>query len=81
MAKGALPKYPKNHQVGMRVPKGGSDCAKCEHVRNAGTECNQPQFVAWNGSERLPAPADAYCCDFFDARTTRRTARELRREK
>lgn len=79
--KGALPKYPADHAVGMRVPKGGSDCAKCAHVNNANTECDQPQFVAWNGDRRLPAPATEYCCDFFETRTRKRSARELRREK
>lgn len=79
--KGKLPKYPADHQVGMRVPKGGSSCAKCVFVREADTECAQKDFIAWHGSDHLPAPADSYCCDFFTTRTTKRTARDLRREK
>lgn len=78
-----LPKYPKDHQVGMRVPKGGSSCSKCEYVRNNGKECAQKLFQKWNGSNKLPAPADSYCCDFFtiEKRTTMRSAKELRPEK
>ncbi len=76
-----LPKYPKDHKVGMVVPKGGSSCEKCNFVRNAGLECVQKQFVAWNGSEDLPAPANEYCCDFFETRTTPRTAKDLRARK
>lgn len=64
-SKGKLPRYPANHKVGMRVPKGGSDCARCEHVR--GQDCEQKDFVQWNGSHRIPAPTDEYCCDFFEA--------------
>lgn len=58
--------YPADHQVGMRVPKGGSNCAKCEYVN--GQDCTQEQFVKWNGSEVIPAPTDSYCCDFFSVK-------------
>jgi len=61
-----LPNYPKDHQVGMVVPKGGSNCAKCEYVR--GQKCTQKDFVRWNGSAKIPAPVSSYCCDFFEAR-------------
>lgn len=47
----------------MRVPKGGSDCAKCEYVD--GQNCTQKDFVKWNGGNKIPGPIDAYCCDFF----------------
>lgn len=66
--KGRLPNYSADHKVGMRVPKGGSDCAKCEYVRQNGKACANSQFVKWNGSNMLPAPADEYCCDFFEAK-------------
>jgi hypothetical protein len=67
-AKEAKPKisYPADHQVGMRVPQGGSDCAKCKYVRQDGAACANQHFIAWNGSKFLPAPADKYCCDFFE---------------
>lgn len=58
--------YPGDHKMGMRVPKGGSSCAKCEYVRNDNKDCAQKNFVAWNGSPKLPAPADEYCCDFYE---------------
>jgi len=81
-----LPKYPKDHPVGMVVPKGGSSCAKCKFVRNAGLECVQKDFAKWFGGENasdvtLPAPANEYCCDFFETRTEKRGAKELRVEK
>lgn len=60
--------YPGDHKMGMRVPKGGSSCAKCEYVRNDNQDCAQKNFVAWNGSPKLPAPANEYCCDFFETK-------------
>lgn len=59
-----LPDYPKDHLVGMRVPKGGSDCAKCEYVD--GQNCKNKLFTKWQGSDRIPAPTDEFCCDFFE---------------
>lgn len=59
-----LPKYPPDHQVGMTVPVGGSDCAKCEYVE--GQNCTNENFVKWNGSEEIPDQTDRYCCDFFE---------------
>lgn len=60
-----LPKYPADHRVGMRVPHGGSDCAKCEY--HEGQRCRKKEFVRWNGSDLIPAPINSYCCDFFEA--------------
>ena len=59
-----LPDYPQDHQVGMRVPKGGSDCAKCEYVE--GQRCKNANFIRWQGSDKIPAPLDEFCCDFFE---------------
>ena len=59
-----LPVYPADHPLGMRVPKGGSNCAKCEYVR--GQNCKEEHFIEWNGSNKIPAPIDEYCCDFFE---------------
>ncbi len=61
-----LPTYPTDHKVGVRVPQGGSDCAKCEY--NKGQNCREKHFIKWNGSNRIPAPTDQYCCDFFEAK-------------
>lgn len=56
---------PVNHQLGMRVPKGGSNCAKCKFLKSP-TECGNAAFVKWNGSAKLPAPANRYCCDLYE---------------
>jgi hypothetical protein len=48
----------------MRVPKGGSNCAKCEYVQ--GQNCKEEHFIQWNGGVRIPAAVDSYCCDFFE---------------
>jgi hypothetical protein len=60
--------YPPDHPLGMIVPLGGSDCAKCKYVRNKNLDCDNDYFVNWNGSHKLPAPADEYCCDFFESK-------------
>jgi hypothetical protein len=49
----------------MVVSKGGSNCAKCEYVRNNNKDCAEPHFQFWNPGPILPAPADIYCCDFW----------------
>lgn len=63
--KGTLPDYPADHQVGMEVPEGGSNCDKCEYLKAKQT-CGQPQYVEWNGSDKIPVKTSKYCCDFFD---------------
>jgi hypothetical protein len=55
---------PPDHQLGMKVPKGGSMCANCDYLADPQT-CGNPGFVKWNGSGQLPAPADEYCCDLY----------------
>lgn len=59
-------KYPPDHQPGMQVPQGGSDCAKCEYVR-PGNTCSNQYFIAWNRSNKIPEPIDQYCSDWFEA--------------
>jgi len=70
-AKNKQAEYPSDHRPGMKVPKGGSSCAKCEYLDKASTHmapiCNNRYFIKWNGSRRLPAPADEYCSDWFEA--------------
>jgi len=58
--------YPAGHKLGMRVPKNGSDCEKCEYV--SGKDCTNTIFVKWNGSEAIPLPIDEYCCDLFETK-------------
>ena len=65
MSSHKLPIYPSNHAVGMVVPKGGSNCAKCEYLR--GQNCAEKHFQQWNGGPKIPGPVDSYCCDFFEA--------------
>jgi hypothetical protein len=60
-----LPVYPPDHPMGMIVPKGGSNCAKCDFVRPGGN-CAEKLFQQWNGGPKIPGPIDSYCCDMFE---------------
>lgn len=55
---------PEDHQLGMKVPKGGSMCANCKFLASP-TTCGNEGFVKWNGGPKLPFPADEYCCDNY----------------
>lgn len=59
-----LPKYSADHQVGMEVPDGGSNCDKCSHLSGP-QKCDDKEFIEWNGSEEIPVKTSRYCCDFF----------------
>jgi hypothetical protein len=61
-AEEALPSY---HELGMRVPKGGSMCANCRFL-SSDTTCGNERFVRWNGGATLPAPKNQYCCDLYE---------------
>ena len=54
--KSKLPAYPADHKLGMKVPEGGSDCAKCEYVSEDEKKCGNSSFVKveWLG---VSAPA------------------------
>jgi hypothetical protein len=67
---------PAGHEIGMRVPHGGSNCAKCEYVSSDGKSCGNDFFQKWNGGKKLPEPAADYCCDFFEAGTRKKTISE-----
>lgn len=56
---------PEDHQLGMRVPKGGSMCANCKFLEGKNL-CGNKAFQKWNGSDMLPYPANEYCCDLYD---------------
>lgn len=60
--------YPADHQAGMRVPKGGSDCQKCRFLGSDRKTCTNQNFIRWNGSNLIPAPIDEYCSDWFEPR-------------
>ena len=60
-----LPEYPPDHKPGMKVPKGGSMCKNCEYLVD-GDQCRNEYFIKWNGSSKLPAPADEFCSDWYE---------------
>lgn len=62
------PEYPKDHVAGMRVPKGGSNCAKCEYLADNQTDCTNEYFQKWNGGPVIPGKIDEYCSDWFEAK-------------
>jgi hypothetical protein len=58
---------PADHKPGMRVPEGGSMCANCEYLKDEKKGlCENPHFVAWNGSAKIPAPIHEYCSDWYE---------------
>jgi len=61
-----IPFYPLDHKAGMVVPKGGSNCEKCEYLGTDRATCTNVYFIAWNRSNVIPAPIDSYCSDWFD---------------
>lgn len=58
-----LPAYPPDHKLGMEVPNGGSNCAKCSFWD--GDDCENKTFREWNGSGDIPVAPERYCCDFW----------------
>lgn len=62
---------PANHQLGMRVPKGGSMCANCEYLADP-THCGNEGFIKWNGGAKLPHASDEYCCDLYGLKSKAR---------
>ena len=65
---------PPNHQPGMAVPKGGSSCASCEYFKGD-MKCGQPDFIKWNGSDKIPAKSpDEYCSDWWESATEEKTS-------
>lgn len=60
---------PDNHNAGMKVPKGGSSCANCKFLGEDKKSCGNKYWITWNGGDsKLPAPADEYCSDWFEAK-------------
>lgn len=53
--------------VGMEVPEGGSNCQKCEYLKDEAKRiCGNPRFIKWNGSSKIPKPVSRYCCNYFN---------------
>lgn len=63
----AVKALPEDHQLGMRVAKGGSMCGNCEYLKSP-TECGNRAFVRWNGGAELPEANDEYCCDLWEGK-------------
>lgn len=57
--------YPPDHQPGMKVSKGGSSCLTCEYYKGDST-CGNEYFKKWMGSDKMPAPPDEYCSDWWE---------------
>jgi hypothetical protein len=58
--------YPKDHEPGMKVPKGGSSCASCKYLRPE-LECSNEYFQKWHGSNKIPTKdASSYCSDWYE---------------
>jgi len=62
--------YPPDHKPGMKVPVGGSNCQKCRYLVKGG-RCSNDYFVAWHGSDKIPAPVSEYCSDWFEPKNPR----------
>src|ERR1700731_879626 len=62
-----VPQYPDDHVAGMAVPKGGSNCAKCEYLADNKTDCTNEYFQKWNGGPVIPGKIDEHCRDWFEA--------------
>lgn len=63
------------HKVGMRVPTGGSSCAKCKFYREVDGEdhCVNREWVdapvkkgGGGGDTPLPKAANKWCCDYYE---------------
>lgn len=59
--------YPSNHKAGMKVTKGGSMCANCKYYYvSDGPKCDNAHWNKWSQTTLIPAPADEYCCDWWE---------------
>jgi hypothetical protein len=59
---------PPSHQPGMRVTKGGSCCANCKYWNETSKLCTNKYYIKWNGDDKIPAPADEFCSDWWEAK-------------
>jgi hypothetical protein len=52
---------PPRDRWGEVVPKTGTHCVNCEYFEGQMT-CSEPNFIAWNGSNKIPASTpETYC--------------------
>ena len=64
--KGVTITHGAGHELGMSVPIGGSDCAKCKYVDVQ--DCTNKIFIKWNGGPVIPDATNSYCCDEFETK-------------
>jgi hypothetical protein len=58
---------PPRERYGERVPHGGTMCANCEYLIDRENRiCRNENFIAWNGSNRIPGEIDAYCSIWWE---------------
>lgn len=60
------PVLPKHHVAAIQVPIGGSSCVTCEYLKPDGKSCGNQYFIQWNGSDKLPFPANEFCSDWYE---------------
>lgn len=64
--------YPPNHKPVLEVPKGGSSCANCKYVSQDKKQCSNTYFIQFNGSNKLPYPANSMCSDWWEGKDSAR---------
>lgn len=60
------PRYPRDHEPAMRVPKGGSSCANCRFLGKNRRTCRNRYYIEYHGSNCLPHPCDEFCSDWWE---------------
>lgn len=69
---GAGPGLPPYDRYGEKVPKGGSRCSNCEYLADNKKDCNNENFIAWDGpgkpagSPEIPGKIDEYCSIWWE---------------
>jgi hypothetical protein len=69
---GAKPGLPPYERYGEKVPHGGSKCANCEYLADNKKDCNNENFIAWDGPNKpagdptIPGKIDEYCSIWWE---------------
>ena len=58
--------YPRDHKPAMQVPVGGSSCSKCVFYNPDGNRCRSRDYQRYYGTDKIPAPPDQFCSDWFE---------------
>lgn len=60
------PTYGPDHVPAIRVPVGGSSCLSCKYLGEDKKTCKNKHYILWNsGSNKLLAPPDRFCSDWY----------------